>query len=123
MCYNGFTCMLQIYVPNVSFVFKRMLQVFSSGCCKTSLGGCKSTSAFQIPRARAKQSERKLRAHVERIGRDGPTGPPHACNGAGGAARETEWGGADLPRVRADGAEQGATSGRPGTRRSGTTMY
>ena len=54
--------------------------------------------------------------------RDYPIGPAHAGNGAGGAARETEWGGADLPRVQADGAEQGATSGRSGTGRSDTTM-
>ena len=44
--------------------------------------------------------------------RDYPIGPAHAGNGAGGAARETEWGGADLPRVRVDGAKQGAESGR-----------
>jgi hypothetical protein len=35
-----------------------------------------------------------------------------ACNVVGGAARETDWGGADLPRVRPGGAEQGAASGR-----------
>ena len=34
------------------------------------------------------------------------------CNEAVGAAREMKWCGADMPRVRANGAEQGAASGR-----------
>jgi hypothetical protein len=34
MCYDGFVCMLQIYVLNVLFIFKHMLQLFFSGCCK-----------------------------------------------------------------------------------------
>jgi hypothetical protein len=72
---------------------------FFSGCCKTSSGGCKSTSAFQIPTCTCKIERAEPHARVERSGLDGPTGPARACNRAGRAVHETEWGGVDLPRV------------------------
>jgi hypothetical protein len=80
--------------PNVSFVLKRRLQLFSSRGCKTSSRGYKSTFISQV----RMQNRATGTARAERRGWDGPTGPC-ACNGAGRTARETEWDGMNLPRV------------------------
>jgi hypothetical protein len=80
--------------PNVSFVLKRMLQLFSFRCCKTSSTGCKSTSTSRVHM----QNRATGTARAKRRGWDGPTGPC-TCNGAGRTARETEWDGMNLPRV------------------------
>jgi hypothetical protein len=57
MCYNDFICMLQIYVPNVSFVFKPVLQAFSLDVAKLVLEVAKVHLLFKFMCAHAKQSE------------------------------------------------------------------
>jgi hypothetical protein len=88
MCYNGFTCMLQIYVLTVSFS-NASCNCFPLNIAKLNSEGCKSKYAF--PACACKKERVEPCACSERSGRDGPTGPTHACNGAGGVARETEW--------------------------------
>jgi hypothetical protein len=41
ICCNGYTRMLQAYVPNVSSVFRRMLEMCLFGCCICSHICCK----------------------------------------------------------------------------------
>jgi hypothetical protein len=39
-CCNDYTCMFKIYVLNVFICFRRMWQIFSSGCCKSRSRCC-----------------------------------------------------------------------------------
>jgi hypothetical protein len=91
--------------------FKRTLQVFFLDVAKLALEVAKVHLLFKFPRARAKQSEWNRVCAWKGMGRTVPQGP-RACNIASRVAHETKWGGTDLPRVRANGAKQGAASGR-----------
>jgi hypothetical protein len=86
------------------FMFQ-MFYLFSNACCncfsvdvaKLSSESYKSTSTFFTCAYKTERAE--PRARLKRSWRDNPTGP---------ARVQRSKGGADLPRVRANGGEQGA---------------
>jgi hypothetical protein len=123
-------CKVDLNVPCVTMasyvcckIMFQMFHLFSNVCCKCfSLDVAKLVPnvakvhlLFKFSRVREQQSERNYVRAWKGLGGTVPQGPRARATG--------EWGRADLPRVRADGAVQGAVSRRPGARRSDTTMY